>query len=99
MRDKACANKWCCSSQYFKALCQGHKTNLTGQYPADFDLVIDECHRGGAKDESRWRGIMEYFSSAQIGLTATPKFNADTYNYFGEPVYTYSLKDGLKMVS
>ncbi|WP_440929545.1 EcoAI/FtnUII family type I restriction enzme subunit R [Candidatus Pelagibacter sp.] len=72
-----------------------------GQYPADFfDLVIiDECHRGGAKDESRWRGILEYFSSAvQIGLTATPKrkFNADTYAYFGEPVYTYSLKDGIK---
>ncbi len=72
-----------------------------GQYPADFfDLVIvDECHRGGAKDESRWRSILEYFSSAvQIGLTATPKrkFNADTYNYFGEPVYTYSLKDGIK---
>ena len=72
-----------------------------GQYPADFfDIVIiDECHRGGAKDESRWRGIMEYFSSAvQIGLTATPKrkFNADTYSYFGEPVYTYSLKDGIK---
>jgi type I restriction enzyme, R subunit len=72
-----------------------------GQYPADFfDLVIiDECHRGGAKDESRWRSIMDYFSSAvQIGLTATPKrkFNADTYNYFGEPVYTYSLKDGIK---
>jgi len=72
-----------------------------GQYPADFfDLVIiDECHRGGAKDESRWRGIMDYFSSAvQIGLTATPKrkFNADTYDYFGEPVYTYSLKDGIK---
>ena len=72
-----------------------------GQYPADFfDLVIiDECHRGGANDESRWRAIMDYFSSAvQIGLTATPKrkFNADTYDYFGEPVYTYSLKDGIK---
>jgi type I restriction enzyme, R subunit len=72
-----------------------------GQYPADFfDLVIvDECHRGGAKDESRWRGILEYFSTAvQIGLTATPKrkFNADTYVYFGEPVYTYSLKEGIK---
>ncbi len=72
-----------------------------GQYPSDFfDLVIiDECHRGGANDESRWRGIMDYFSSAvQIGLTATPKrkFNADTYDYFGEPVYTYSLKDGIK---
>ena len=72
-----------------------------GQYPADFfDLIIiDECHRGGAKDESRWRGIMDYFSTAvQIGLTATPKrkFNADTYDYFGEPVYTYSLKEGIK---
>lgn len=72
-----------------------------GQYPADFfDLIIiDECHRGGAKDESRWRGIMDYFStSVQIGLTATPKrkFNADTYDYFGEPVYTYSLKEGIK---
>lgn len=72
-----------------------------GQYPSDFfDLVfIDECHRGGAKDESRWRGILEYFSSAvQVGLTATPKrkHNADTYDYFGEPVYTYSLKDGIK---
>jgi type I restriction enzyme R subunit len=72
-----------------------------GQYPADFfDLIIvDECHRGGAKDESRWRGILEYFSTAvQIGLTATPKrkFNADTYTYFGEPVYVYSLKDGIK---
>jgi type I restriction enzyme, R subunit len=72
-----------------------------GQYPPDFfDLIIiDECHRGGAKDESRWRGILEYFTSAvQIGLTATPKrkFNADTYSYFGEPVYVYSLKDGIK---
>ncbi len=72
-----------------------------GQYPADFfDLIIvDECHRGGAKDESQWRGILEYFSSAvQIGLTATPKrkHNADTYSYFGEPVYIYSLKDGIK---
>ena len=72
-----------------------------GEYPADFfDLIIvDECHRGGAKDESRWRGILEYFSSAvQVGLTATPKrkFNADTYENFGEPVYVYSLKDGIK---
>ena len=71
-----------------------------GQYPADFFdfIIIDECHRGGAKDESQWRGIMEYFSSAvQLGLTATPRrdFNADTYNYFGEPVYQYSLKQGI----
>ncbi len=71
-----------------------------GEYPADyFDLiVIDECHRGGANDESNWRGILEYFSPAvQIGLTATPrrKENADTYKYFGNPVYIYSLKEGI----
>ncbi len=71
-----------------------------GQYPTDyFDLIIiDECHRGGANDEGSWRGILEYFSSAvQIGLTATPKRkdNVDTYRYFGEPVYIYSLKEGI----
>ena len=71
-----------------------------GEYPKDFfDLIIiDECHRGGAKDESNWRGILEYFDSAvQIGLTATPRreINADTYRYFGEPVYQYSLKQGI----
>ena len=71
-----------------------------GQYPSDyFDfIVIDECHRGGANDESNWRGIMEYFSPAvQLGLTATPKRqdNVDTYKYFGEPVYIYSLKEGI----
>ncbi len=71
-----------------------------GEYPADFfDLIIiDECHRGGANDESNWRGILEYFSPAvQLGLTATPKRkdNADTYAYFGEPVYSYSLKEGI----
>ena len=71
-----------------------------GQYPADyFDLVIiDECHRGGANNESSWRDILNYFSSAvHLGLTATPKRtdNADTYDYFGEPVFTYSLKEGI----
>lgn len=71
-----------------------------GQYPPDyFDfIIIDECHRGGANDESNWRGILEYFSPAvQLGLTATPKRqdNADTYRYFGEPVYIYSLKEGI----
>ncbi len=71
-----------------------------GQYPKDyFDLiVIDECHRGGANDEGNWRGILEYFSPAvQLGLTATPKRkdNVDTYKYFGEPVYVYSLKEGI----
>lgn len=71
------------------------------EYDRDFfDLiVIDECHRGGARDESSWREILEYFEPAvQIGLTATPKRedNADTYEYFGEPVYTYSLKEGIQ---
>ncbi|NII11739.1 type I restriction endonuclease subunit R [Oleiagrimonas sp. C23AA] len=70
-----------------------------GYEPDFFDfIVIDECHRGGAKDESTWRGILEYFEPAvQLGLTATPKrdANADTYAYFGEPVYTYALKKGI----
>ena len=71
-----------------------------GEYPADyFDfIIIDECHRGGANDEGNWRGIMEYFSPAvQLGLTATPKRkdNVDTYKYFGDPVYIYSLKEGI----
>ena len=71
-----------------------------GQYPADFFdiIIIDECHRGGANDEGNWRGILEYFKPAvQLGLTATPKRkdNVDTYAYFGEPVFIYSLKDGV----
>jgi len=71
-----------------------------GDYPKDFfDLIIiDECHRGGANDESNWRAILEYFSPAvQIGMTATPKRkdNIDTYKYFGDPVYIYSLKQGV----
>lgn len=71
-----------------------------GQYPPDFFdvIVIDECHRGGANNESTWRGILEYFAPAvQLGLTATPRRtdNADTYAYFGEPVFTYSLKEGI----
>ncbi|MBU3928279.1 MAG: DEAD/DEAH box helicase family protein, partial [Bacteroidetes bacterium] len=75
-------------------------TPYFGEYPADyFDfIIIDECHRGGANDESNWRGILEYFSPAvQLGLTATPKRkdNVDTYRYFGEPVYIYSLKEGI----
>jgi type I restriction enzyme R subunit len=71
-----------------------------GEYPPDFFdfIVIDECHRGGANDEGNWRSILEYFSPAvQLGLTATPKRrdNTDTYAYFGEPVFIYSLKDGI----
>ena len=77
-----------------------HPSPYFGEYPPDFFdfVVIDECHRGGANDESNWRGILEYFAPAvQLGLTATPKRkdNVDTYAYFGEPVYVYSLKDGI----
>ena len=65
-----------------------------------FDLVIiDECHRGGANDESEWRQLMEWFEPAtQLGMTATPRrnVNANTYAYFGDPVYTYSLKQGIE---
>ncbi len=71
------------------------------QYERDFFdfIIIDECHRGGANDESEWRKLMEYFDSAyQLGMTATPKRkdNANTYAYFGAPVYTYSLKQGIE---
>nr|WP_246516153.1 type I restriction endonuclease subunit R [Aequorivita echinoideorum] len=79
------------------------KENIGGyyrQYPPDFfDLIIiDECHRGAANENGSWRDILTYFSSAvHLGLTATPKRsdNIDTYNYFGKPVYEYSLKDGI----
>ena len=79
---------------------EGNPAPSFGDYPPDFFdfIVIDECHRGGANDESNWRGILEYFSPAvQLGLTATPKRkgNVDTYAYFGEPVYIYSLKEGI----
>jgi len=78
----------------------GQPSPYFGEYPPDFFdfIVIDECHRGGANDESNWRGILDYFAPAvQLGLTATPKRrdNVDTYAYFGEPVFIYSLKDGI----
>ncbi len=78
----------------------GNSKPSFGDYPPDFFdfIVIDECHRGGANDESNWRAIMEYFAPAvQLGLTATPKRtnNVDTYAYFGEPVYVYSLREGI----
>ena len=79
---------------------EGNPSPSFGDYPPDFFdfIVIDECHRGGANDESNWREILDYFSPAvQLGLTATPKRkkNVDTYAYFGEPVYIYSLKEGI----
>lgn len=78
----------------------GQPSPYFGEYPPDFFdfIVIDECHRGGANDESNWRDILDYFAPAvQLGLTATPKRkdNVDTYAYFGEPVYIYSLKEGI----
>jgi len=78
----------------------GQPAPYFGEYPADFFdfIVIDECHRGGANDEGSWRAILDYFAPAvQLGLTATPKrrINADTYAYFGEPVFSYSLKEGI----
>jgi type I restriction enzyme R subunit len=80
---------------------KGEPAPYFGDYPPDFFdcIIIDECHRGGAHDESEWRDILEYFKPAvQIGLTATPRraTNADTYRYFGEPVYIYSLKQGIQ---
>lgn len=82
---------------------KGHdgKPNLYEEYPRDyFDLVvIDECHRGSVKEDSAWREIIEYFSSAtHLGMTATPKHedNASNFEYFGNPVYTYSLKQGIE---
>jgi type I restriction enzyme R subunit len=78
----------------------GQPSPYFGEYQPDFFdfIVIDECHRGGANNESNWRGILQYFAPAvQLGLTATPKRkdNVDTYAYFGEPVYIYSLKEGI----
>ena len=77
------------------------RPGLYRDYPSDFfDLVIvDECHRGSARDESNWREILEYFEPAfQLGMTATPlrDDNRDTYRYFGIPLYTYSLKQGIE---
>jgi type I restriction enzyme R subunit len=77
------------------------RPGLFREYPRDFfDLVIvDECHRGSARDESNWREILEYFEPAyQVGMTATPlrEDNRDTYRYFGNPLYTYSLRQGIE---
>jgi type I restriction enzyme, R subunit len=77
-----------------------HRPGLYRDYPPDFfDLIIvDECHRGSANDESNWREILDYFEPAyKLGMTATPQRsdNADTYRYFGPPIYTYSLRQGI----
>lgn len=86
---------------YQQLIGQGGKQNYKELFkPEFFDLVIvDECHRGSAKDDSNWREILEYFDSAiQLGMTATPKETRYQSNisYFGEPIYTYSLKEGIE---
>lgn len=85
----------------YQALYNPGGESLYEKYPRDFfDLIIvDECHRGSARDDSSWRQILDYFSGAtQIGMTATPRRadNADTYTYFGDPIYTYSLAQGIE---
>ncbi len=86
----------------YQALAEDERREgLFKQYARDyFDLIIvDECHRGSAKDESSWRSILEYFEPAyQLGMTATPmrNDNVDTYRYFGNPIYTYSLRQGIE---
>ena len=77
-----------------------NRPGLYREYAADFfDLIIiDECHRGSAREDGNWREILNYFAPAfQIGMTATPRRedNADTYDYFGDPIYTYSLRQGI----
>lgn len=88
-------------SLYQQLIGEDDKEHFSELFDKDFfDLIIvDECHRGSAKEDSKWRRILEYFSSAtQIGMTATPKETSYTSNitYFGEPVYTYSLKNGIE---
>jgi len=85
----------------FQTFMTGEGAPIYLQYPPDFFdfIVIDECHRGGAKDESEWRRLLEYFEPGyQLGMTATPKrrHNADTYAYFGDPVYIYALREGIE---
>ena len=86
----------------YQALVGGEgKPCLYREYPHDFfDLiVVDECHRGGANEAGTWRDVLDYFHAAtQLGMTATPqrKENTDTYHYFGAPVYSYSLRDGIR---
>ncbi len=85
----------------YQAMVGGGENPYYKDYPQDFfDLIIiDECHRGGAGRESNWRAVLDHFTQAtHLGLTATPKRtdNVDTYNYFGEPKYVYSLREGIE---
>ena len=85
----------------FQTFMSGADKHYFDEYEKDFFdfVIIDECHRGGANNQSTWRDILNHFESAvHLGLTATPRRtgNVDTYNYFGEPVYVYSLKEGIQ---
>jgi len=85
----------------YQALADNGGASMFKSYPTDyFDLiVVDECHRGSARDESNWRSILEHFSpAAQLGMTATPlrDDNVDTYRYFGNPLYQYTLSQGIE---
>ena len=89
-----------CTSRSTRPRPDANRPGLYREYAPDFfDLIIvDECHRGSARDDSSWREILEYFEPAiQLGMTATPRRqdNADTYSYFGDPIYTYSLRQGI----
>ena len=104
-RHKITAGRAVTSRDMYFAIYQAiaHDENRPGlyrDYPRDFfDLVIvDECHRGSARDDSNWRDILEWFAPAtQVGMTATPRRedNIDTYDYFGDPLYEYSLAQGI----
>lgn len=85
----------------YQGLMGGEETEKFKQFSPDFfDLVVvDECHRGSAKEDSQWRAVLDYYANAtQIGLTATPKAadDANNFEYFGDPIYTYSLKQGIE---
>ena len=86
---------------YQSIAADSNRPGLYREFPTDFfdAIVIDECHRGSSREDSNWREILNYFSSAsQIGMTATPRRqdNADTYDYFGDPIFSYSLRQGIE---
>ncbi len=104
-RHKITAGRAVTSHDMYFAIYQAiaHDENRPGlyrDYPRDFfdPVTIDECHRGSARDDSNWRDILEWFAPAtQVGMTATPRRadNIDTYDYFGAPLYEYSLAQGI----
>jgi len=101
LQGKAIKSREMYFALYQALIGKGNGPNLYEKYPPDFfDLIIvDECHRGSANEEGNWRKILDYFDTAtKIGMTATPRrtANVDTYDYFGEPLYTYSLKQGIE---